>query len=38
MDEEVQEGFSGCFYVALLIGIVGLLGLMFTAGGAVLGG
>jgi hypothetical protein len=34
MDEE-EEGFSGLFYVALLIGIIGLLGFVFSAGLAV---
>lgn len=37
MDEEQGE-FGGCFYVALLVGFVGLLGFFFVAGGAVLGG
>lgn len=38
MGDEVQEGFGGCFYLALLMGIVGVVGFLFVAGGAMAGG
>jgi hypothetical protein len=36
MDEE--EGFSGTFYVMLFLGIIGVIGFIFVAGGAAAGG
>ena len=36
MDEE-EEGFSALFYIALIIGIIGVLGVVFC-GGAIVGG
>lgn len=38
MDDGVQEEFGGCFYIALLIGIVGVVGFLVVAGGAIAGG
>lgn len=31
---EENEGYSGWFYVALVVGIVGLIGFLVVAGGA----
>lgn len=36
--DDSQEGFGGCFYVALLMGIVGVVGFLVVAGGAMAGG
>ena len=39
MDEQPQEeGFSGCFWLMLLLGIVGVIGFFTTAGVALTGG
>lgn len=31
---EQEEGYGGCFYVALILGIVGVLGFLMVAAGA----
>lgn len=36
--DDGQEGFGGSFYVALLMGIVGGVGFLVVAGGAMAGG
>ena len=37
MDNDTEEGFSGVFYIMLLLGIVGVLGFLFVAAGASAG-
>lgn len=37
MENDPEEGFSSLFYLMLLLGIVGLVGFLFIAGGAASG-